>query len=100
MEVRQLRLAAQIYQRQGRIEELLGVLDDPDFGLKGSVAGNDWEFVRLKIELLEQKADWVKLFEYCHSLMQEDCVHLLNAQNDWAVWHALGRGAAESGKTS
>lgn len=90
----------QILRRQGRLGDILGILDDADIGIKGPLAKTDWEFVRVKIDLLEETRSWPELFEYCVSLLQEDSGFFSNANNDWAVWRGLQIAATESGDVS
>lgn len=77
------------------------MLDDPRTGIGSKIAGNSWDLVRGKLDILEASELWEEEWNYCLGLLQD--ARPDNLQNtgrmpssifgavgdDWRVWTGL-----------
>jgi hypothetical protein len=70
-----LRLLYQVYSRQGLLEDLLEILDDPDIGINSVVGKNDVEFVLIKMNILSELHRWPELRQFCLGGLGQLCQH-------------------------
>ena len=94
-------LLLEIYKSQGRYKEALVVLDDPRTGIGSKIAGNNWDLVRGKLDIMEASELWEEEWNYCSSLLQDARPDNLQNTNrtrssifgaigdDWRVWTGL-----------
>ena len=97
-----------IYQRQGKTEDLLSILDNPNIGINSDVAKRDNHFIQVKLKLLEQQEDWRSIYDFCFSSLES----LQNAKESsteatpldliWAddqrIWILLAKSVAKIGE--
>lgn len=76
----ELRLLAQIYNKQNYDAELLAILDDPTIGIASDVAKHDSEFYLLKLRILQKSGQWEELNRFCVSSLDSLCISI--EQND------------------
>jgi len=96
-----LQLLVEVYRHQGRYEEALSILNDPDVGISSKIGQFSWELLRERINLYELCESWEELWHSCFELLiragpDEDPSPKLTQAidagmfgNDWVVWAAL-----------
>ena len=98
----ELQLLLSIYRRQGYSEEALRILDSPNLGISSNAAKGDWNFVRIKLDLLAERAQWQHLWDFSTSLLDKarqppqeldngwDGPKMVDFHgDDWRVWQCL-----------
>ena len=95
-----------IYRAQGFKTDALEVLDSANLGIASPTAKGEWDFVRTKLELLEEQADWKCVWTVCKDLLNQKRTSSDQGQSqgstahaqgdgDWRVWSALVRADSE-----
>lgn len=86
---------------QGKYKEALAVLEDSRTGIGSVIAGNNWDLVRGKLDILEASEMWEEEWNYCMGLLQDarpdnlkntDRIGTSNfgaVGDDWRVWTGL-----------
>lgn len=94
-------LLLEVYKSQGKCKEALAVLEDSRTGIGSMIAGNRWDLVRAKLDILEASEMWEEEWSYCIGLLQDARPdNLQNADrtrtsifgavgDDWRVWAGL-----------
>ena len=104
----ELRLVVDIYRKQGQIDDLLSILDNPLIGINSEIAKRDNHFIQVKLKLLEQREDWQSIYDFCFSCLEA----LQNAKESstettpldliWAddrmIWILLAKSVAKTGE--
>lgn len=84
----------QIYESQGKFDEVVKILDSPNLGLSSRIVQNEWSFVAAKLNNLRKTEKWADSLAYARELltMPEDdseAQKLLKERDDWQVWESL-----------
>ncbi|KAL1972383.1 hypothetical protein VTN31DRAFT_6797 [Thermomyces dupontii] len=90
----ELHLLIQIYESQGKFDEVVKILDSPNLGLSSRIVQNEWSFVAAKLNNLRKTEKWADSLAYARELltMPEDdseAQKLLKERDDWQVWESL-----------
>ena len=95
-----VRLLVQIYRSQGKSQDALAILNSPQTGLNSQFS--DWELVREKITLCEERQLWEELWQFCRDLLEDAnpnaklgdfyrprIYNFRDFGNDWMVWRGM-----------
>ena len=97
-----------IYRKQGQVDDLLSILDNPVIGINSDIAKRENYFIQVKLKLLEQRQDWRSIYDFCFSSLEA----LQNAKETltestpldliWAddrmIWILLAKSVANTGE--
>lgn len=96
-----LQLLVEVYRYQGRYEDALSILNDPDIGISSKIGQSSWELLRERILLYQLCDSWDELWHSCFELLiragpdgdsSHELTHNIDAGifgDDWVVWAAL-----------
>lgn len=97
-----------IYRKQGHIEDLLSILDNPVIGINSDIAKRDNHFIQVKLKLLEQLEDWRSIYDFCFSSLEalqnaKECpTEAIPLDLIWAddrmIWTLLAKSVAKIGE--
>ena len=87
-----------IYKDQGKYQEALAILEDPQTGFASSIGERSWELAIQITELQGLSGKWELQWQNCQSILRDACPNIIDREitglefafgergDDWKVW--------------
>lgn len=93
----ELKLLQHIVQEEAGTRELLDLLQSPNLGPYSKAAKGEWEFIKARMNALQELEMWQDLFNTCDALLSKAYAKGGVVEDtrggDWSVWTTYMRAA-------